>query len=124
MSRVRVIRDGKVIGSLPSASESGYAGGFAAHYRVDVPVPAPYSAYNISMPYLHYWLDEAGDPVGNAGYPIGSAETWMYQNSPAPSFRIEIFLSSDRVEPELLARVPGWEAVRPKRIINLGPVLR
>jgi hypothetical protein len=37
MSRVRVIKDGKVIGSLPAHRDGGHSGALAAVYRLSGP---------------------------------------------------------------------------------------
>jgi hypothetical protein len=93
MCRVRVIQDGKVIGSLPSHDDGGYTGSSFAVYSSNC------GPSTISMVYQFRWLDEDGRPAQPND-----------QIGPAPSFMMEVFLVSDGLTLDELSAIEGWEA--------------
>jgi hypothetical protein len=116
------MRNGVVIGSLPSAdSTTGFSGGVAAHYALPAGSSwdgAPVDC--VSLGYRGWWIDAAGEPLGVSEYPNG-IPAWR----PAPSYRLEVFLDASVLPDELLVSVEGWSPVgsRRQRIIDLGGIV-
>jgi hypothetical protein len=99
MCRVRVIQEGKVIGSLPSHNDGGYTG--AAYASFSCPPGAM-----ISMAYQWWWLDEDGRPAKPS------------DTSAGPSYTMEMFLVANGVLLDELSAIEGWV---PERGVQLDP---
>ena len=101
MAQLRVILNGKIVGSVPQIC---FDGGQALHIRLDSGEPGVFC-------YDCWWIDENNDPVGS-----------MMDSCTRPiiPWRMEIFLNArDEAGLEFLSKVEGWESVKPKRIIDL-----
>jgi hypothetical protein len=97
MSRVRVIKDGRVIGTLPSHNGEGYSGASMAVYSIAA------AGKMLSLDYTCYWLDAADAPTGPCMYGVAG-----------PAFRMEMFLDASPFTVADLAEIEGWDpAMRP-----------
>ena len=116
--RYRVIRDGRVVGSIPCAD--GYYGQSGIAFNKDGTIQDLRQLLLSDQPrYLFAlvvcWIDQDARPVGSSGhFELG------YPTA-ADIARFEIFVDAYNDEQEaILHRVDGWESVRPERIIDLG----
>ncbi|HEX3411672.1 MAG TPA: hypothetical protein VHT00_08140 [Stellaceae bacterium] len=92
MCRVRVVKGGSVIGSLPAPDARGYMGADAANYKTT-------SGTIVSFVYVGFWVDDDRRPLASASRDSG------------PSFLYEHMLVAAIGHDEAaLAQIPGWLA--------------
>jgi hypothetical protein len=99
MRRLRVINDARVLGSIEWPT--GWVGGNALCFRLA-------GGEQVSFAYSVYQINEERDPVicidkGDAGY-----------------FTLEVFVDLPSEWADRVSEFPGWQAVRPTRVIDLG----
>lgn len=128
MNRIRVVRDGHVIGSLPYRSRSNCIaydvrdGRLVSDEEIESEklrwIPGGYlrdpkiNGYSFAV--VFYWLDENGDPVLRYNpYDVAEySQGYSY-------WRGEFFVEYN----EALEQIPGFERLPPRRIIELGSLL-
>jgi hypothetical protein len=115
--RYRVIRGGKLIGSIPYAD--GYYGQSGMAVSDDGVILDLRRQRWVDPPYLFamicYWIDQNGRPVGRQD----AAECTGRFSADIARFEVFVDVLSDETE-AVLRRVDGWESVKPERIIDLG----
>ena len=117
---MRVIKDGKVVGSLPLAEGGGWRvhrfdRGALTRSRMRRTIPA--AAAWVAMGYVGYWLDDDGEPACSAEYPHG-----MPRYQTATGYRLEVFLDATptALAIDQVAAIRGLAGVWSPRLIDLG----
>ncbi len=101
MCRVRIICNGRCLGSIEI--EHGYIGSTALAFRLKG------AGEQVAFGYVLYQVDEDRNPVA-----------WVDNGEDAGFFTLEQFIDVPEAWIDRLSEFPDFQAIRPKRIIELG----